>query len=80
MHSAAFRSASRGAPVAPAPPPFAALAFLWRQVRFAAGAGIDRIDEQRGVEQTGQLVSRVVQMRPTVGFDRKLWRNCVGRM
>ena len=51
-------------PVAPPPPRLAALAFLWRQVGLAVEAGKQTVsDEQRGVEQTGQLVSRVVQMR-----------------
>jgi hypothetical protein len=43
-------------PVAPAPPRLAALAFLWRQVGFAAEAGpLHRIDGERRVEQRLQI-------------------------
>jgi hypothetical protein len=54
---------SAGRELAPA---LAEFAFFWRQVGFASpAAGIDRIDEQRRLEQADWLSSGVTSVSPS---------------
>jgi hypothetical protein len=56
VHSAASGRRAVGPPSRQPRPAFAALAFFWRQVGHVAEAVThDAIDEQRGVDQVGQL-------------------------